>query len=94
MKSGHRGKKLGSALCPCQPVGRWLGTRAPLAPGETRAPGRADLGALDIPRHNELHLRLGWSAFRSRRGSDIGMLAPGLFRALTEETVKSAVAGH
>ncbi len=74
-------------------MGAFETVRGPL-PRAKRAPGRADLGALDIPRHNELHLRLGWSAFRSRRGSDIGMLAPGLFRALTEETVKSAVAGH
>jgi hypothetical protein len=41
-----------------------------------------------------LHLQLGWRAFGSRRGKDIGALAPARFRALTEETVKSALAGR
>lgn len=58
----------------------------------SRTPGRADLAALDIPRVNELHLQIGWRAFGSRRGKDIGALAPARFRALTEETVKSALA--
>ena len=72
-------------------MGAFETARGPL-PRAKRAAGRSDLAALGIPRHNELHLRLGWSAFRSRRGADIGMLAPGLFRALTEEMVKAAVA--
>jgi amidase len=74
-------------------MGAFETARGPL-PRAGRVPGRADLAALDIARQNELRLRLGWSAFRSRRGKDIGMLAPGLFRALTEETVKSAIAGR
>jgi len=53
---------------------------------------RPDLATLDIARQNELRLRLGWTAFRSRRGTYIGMLSPGLFRALTEEIAKSALA--
>jgi amidase len=63
-------------------------------PRPKRAPGRADLAALDIPRMNELHLQLGWRAFGSRRGKDIGALAPARFRALTDETVKAALAGR
>jgi aspartyl-tRNA(Asn)/glutamyl-tRNA(Gln) amidotransferase subunit A len=55
---------------------------------------RADLATLDIPRQNELRLRLGWSAFRSRRGKDLGALTPEKFRALTEEVVQTAVAKH
>jgi Asp-tRNA(Asn)/Glu-tRNA(Gln) amidotransferase A subunit family amidase len=54
-------------------------------------PVRADLAALDIPRLNELHLRLGWSAFRMRHGEDLGALTPEKFRALTRELVQSAV---
>jgi hypothetical protein len=54
-------------------------------------PARADLTALDIPRVNELHLRLGWSAFRTRHGKDLGALAPEKFRALTDEVVQTAV---
>jgi hypothetical protein len=63
-------------------------------PRARRIPGRADLANLDIARQNELRLRLGWSAFRSRRGTDIGALAPDRFRALTEEAVKSALAAR
>jgi hypothetical protein len=54
-------------------------------------PARADLAALDIPRQNELRLRLGWSAFRSRHGKDLGALAPEKFRALTDDVVQAAV---
>jgi amidase len=54
-------------------------------------PARADLAALDIPRQNELRLRLGWSAFRSRHGEELGALAPEKFRALTQEVVQDAV---
>jgi amidase len=64
--------------------------RGPLPPAR-RVPGRADLLRLDIPRQNELRLRLGWSAFRSRHGSDLGALAPAKFRALTDTLVRSAV---
>jgi amidase len=53
---------------------------------------REDLGALDIAGQNELRRQLGWAAFRSRRGKDIGALAPDKFRALTEETVNAAMA--
>jgi amidase len=67
--------------------------RGPLPPA-SRTAGRAELARLDIARQNELHLRLGWSAFRSRRGSDLGALAPAKFRALTEALVTSALAGR
>ena len=63
-------------------------------PRAKRTPGRSDVATLDIPRLNEMHLQLGWRAFGSRRGKDIGALAPARFRALTEETVKSALAGR
>jgi Asp-tRNA(Asn)/Glu-tRNA(Gln) amidotransferase A subunit family amidase len=67
--------------------------RGPLPPAR-RAPGRGDLARLDIARQNELRLRLGWSAFRSRHGTDIGALAPDRFRALTAALVESALAGR
>jgi len=51
----------------------------------------AGLAALGIPRLNELRLQLGWRAFRSRRGTDLGALEPAGFRALTDETVRSAL---
>ena len=74
-------------------MGAFETARGPL-PRAAHTPARADLAALDIARQNELRLRLGWSAFRSRRGKDLGALAPDQFRALTEEAVKAAVAGH
>jgi hypothetical protein len=67
--------------------------RGPLPP-PPRAPGRADLARLDIARQNELRLRLGWTAFHSRHGADLGALAPSGFRTLAEGLVKSALAGH
>jgi amidase len=60
-------------------------------PRPTPIPARADLAALDVPRLNELHLRLGWSAFRARHGKELGALAPEKFRALTDEVVQTAV---
>ena len=51
----------------------------------------ADLATLGIPRLNELRLQLGWRAFCSRRGTDLGALEPAGFRALTDETVRSAL---
>jgi hypothetical protein len=51
----------------------------------------AGLAALGIPRLNELRLQLGWGAFRSRRSTDLGALEPARFRALTDETVRSAL---
>ena len=51
----------------------------------------AGLSALGIARLNELHLKLGWGAFRSRRGTDLDALEPTGFRALTDETVRSAL---
>jgi Asp-tRNA(Asn)/Glu-tRNA(Gln) amidotransferase A subunit family amidase len=69
-------------------------THSPVEDGALKAPGgRADLAALDIARQNELRLRLGWSAFRSRKGADLGALAPAKFRTLTEELVKAALEG-
>ena len=55
---------------------------------------RGELAAIDIARQNELRLRLGWRAFRSRRGTTLGALAPEKFRALTEELVKSVSSGR
>ena len=49
---------------------------------------------LEIARQNELRRQLGWGAFRSRRGKDIGALTADKFRALTEDTVNSAIAGR
>ena len=69
-------------------MGAFEVARGPLPPAK-RVAGRADLAALEIARQNELHLRLGWSAFHSRHGKDIGALEPARFRALTEELVKS-----
>jgi amidase len=74
-------------------MGAFETARGPL-PRAKRTQGRADLAALDIPRLNELRLQLGWRAFRSRRGKDIGALEPARFRALTQEVVKSALAGR
>lgn len=45
----------------------------------------------DIPRRSDLHLLLGWSAFKSRRsGSALGALAPDRFRALTQRILDEA----
>ena len=60
-------------------------------PRPAPAAGNPDLAALDIPRQNALRLRLGWSAYRTRRGNDLGALAPERFRALTEDLVKHAL---
>ena len=62
--------------------------RGPL-PSPRRGAASGDLARLDIARQNELRLRLGWRAFHSRRGTDLGALAPDKFRALTEDLVKS-----
>jgi amidase len=67
--------------------------RGPLPPAP-HAPGRADLARLDIARQNELRLRLGWSAFHTRRGTETGALAPDQFRALAEKLVQSALVGR
>jgi amidase len=74
-------------------MGAFEVARGPL-PRAKRSAGRADLAALEIARQNELRLRLGWSAFQSRHGKDIGALEPARFRALTEEMVKSALASR
>jgi hypothetical protein len=63
-------------------------------PPPPRPAGRADLAKLDIARQNELRLRLGWSAFHSRHGGDLGALAPERFLALTQQLVTSAVTGR
>jgi aspartyl-tRNA(Asn)/glutamyl-tRNA(Gln) amidotransferase subunit A len=62
--------------------------RGPL-PSPRRGAASGALARLDIARQNELRLRLGWRAFHSRRGTDLGALAPDKFRALTEDLVKS-----
>lgn len=64
--------------------------REPLPPPH-RPPGRPELGSLSIPELNNLRLRLGWRAFQSRSGKDIGALRPDAFRALTDETIRSWV---
>jgi aspartyl-tRNA(Asn)/glutamyl-tRNA(Gln) amidotransferase subunit A len=62
--------------------------RGPLPPPR-RPPGRPELSALSIAEQNNLRLLLGWQAFRSRRGKDIGALRPDRFRALTDETIRA-----
>ena len=62
--------------------------RGPL-PSPRRSAAGGELARLDIARQNELRLRLGWRAFHSRRGTDLGALAPDKFRAFTEDLVKS-----
>ena len=63
-------------------------------PWPRRGAGQSDLAAVGIARQNELRLRLGWRAFHSRHGADIGALAPEKFRALTAELVQSASPGR
>ena len=62
--------------------------RGPL-PSARRGAASGALARLDIARQNELRLRLGWRAFHSRRGTNLGALAPDKFRTLTEDLVKS-----
>jgi hypothetical protein len=70
-----------------------LAARGPL-PRPRRGAGQSDLAAVDIARQNELRLRLGWRAFHSGHGADIGALAPEKFRALTAELVQSVAPGR
>ena len=65
-------------------------------PAARRSEGNPDLARLDIARQNEMRRQLGWRAFQSQRGKDIGALTPERFRALTDEIVKlpSGVARH
>ena len=72
-------------------VGRMMA--GPL-PRPRRGAGQSDLAAVDIARQNELRLRLGWRAFCSRHGADIGALAPEKFRALTAELLQSGSSGR
>jgi hypothetical protein len=60
--------------------------RGPLPPSP-RHPGRPELAALDLARQNELRLRLGGRAFRSRRVTEFGALTPGRFRTQIDEVV-------
>jgi Asp-tRNA(Asn)/Glu-tRNA(Gln) amidotransferase A subunit family amidase len=62
--------------------------RGPL-PLPRRPPGRPELSSLSIAEQNSLRLALGAKAFASRRGTDIGALRPDLFRALTDQTIRS-----
>jgi aspartyl-tRNA(Asn)/glutamyl-tRNA(Gln) amidotransferase subunit A len=71
-------------------MGAFEQARGPL-PQAKPAPGNRGLAGLNIARQNELRLRLGWTAFRSRRGKGLGDLAPERFRALTETAVKAAL---
>jgi Asp-tRNA(Asn)/Glu-tRNA(Gln) amidotransferase A subunit family amidase len=64
--------------------------RGPL-PLPRYSPGRPELLSLSIAEQNNLRLTLGWKAFRSRRGKDIGALRPDRFRALTDETIRAWV---
>jgi hypothetical protein len=61
-------------------------------PPAPRSDGNPDLARLDIARQNEMRRQLGWRAFQTRRGKDLGALAPERFRALTDEVVTSAIA--
>ena len=60
--------------------------RGPLPPA-TEPSARADLAALGIAEQNSLRLFLGWSAFKSRHGKDLGDLEPERFQALVRKTV-------
>lgn len=60
--------------------------RGPL-PAAPLPPASAGLAALSIAEQNSLRLFLGWSAFRSRSGDDLGDLEPGRFRALVDGTI-------
>jgi aspartyl-tRNA(Asn)/glutamyl-tRNA(Gln) amidotransferase subunit A len=64
--------------------------RGPLPPAK-RNDGNPDLAALDIARQNDVRRQLGWRAFQTRHGKDLGALAPDRFRTLTDAIVKSAV---
>jgi hypothetical protein len=67
--------------------------RGPL-PRPRRDAGQPNLAAIDIARQNELRLRLGWRAFHSRRGTNLGALTPEKFRTLTQELVESVSSGR
>lgn len=60
-------------------------------PDAKRGDGNPALAKLDIARQNELRRQLGWRAFQSRRGKDLGALRPERFRVLTDEMVKAAI---
>lgn len=60
--------------------------RGPL-PAAPLPPASAALAALGIAEQNSLRLFLGWRAFTSREGEDLGELEPDRFRALVEKTV-------
>ncbi len=62
--------------------------RGPL-PAAPVPPASPALSALGIAAQNSLRLFVGWSAFRSREGEDLGDLEPVRFRALVERTVQS-----
>ena len=64
--------------------------RGPL-PAARRTEGNPALATLDIARQNDIRRQLGWRAFQSRRGKDLGALRPDKFRKLTDEVVKSAL---
>ncbi len=62
--------------------------RGPL-PSAPMPPANPALSALDLAAQNGLRLFLGWSAFKSRNGEDLGDLEPERFRALVQRTVQS-----
>jgi hypothetical protein len=64
--------------------------RGPL-PSPPRPAVRTDFATLSIPEQNNLRLTLGWRAYQSRRGKDLGDLAPDKFRVLTDDVIRSWV---
>jgi aspartyl-tRNA(Asn)/glutamyl-tRNA(Gln) amidotransferase subunit A len=91
-----RGLPLGLELLGRSRADEWLvaamahfeALRGPL-PAPPPPAARPDLAALSIPEQNNLRLTLGWRAFQSRRGKDLGDLAADKFRALTDDVIRS-----
>jgi hypothetical protein len=91
-----RGLPLGLELLGRSRADEWLvaamahfeALRGPL-PAPPPPAARPDLAALSIPEQNNLRLTLGWRAFQSSRGKDLGDLAADKFRALTDDVIRS-----
>ncbi|MEB3263100.1 MAG: amidase [Synechococcus sp.] len=62
----------------------------PLRPATAALPGagKPGHGLLGIPAHNSLVSTLGWRAWQSRRGEELGDLEPARFRQLTEAVLR------
>ncbi|MCC6778321.1 MAG: hypothetical protein IT537_17055 [Hyphomicrobiales bacterium] len=71
-------------------MGAFESARGPF-PRPPQRSGDDTLTQFDVPRQNALHTMIGWRAFLTRRGNDLGALAPERFRLLTQESVRSAL---